>query len=218
VASSATAARRGDPPTPREEAAGAEAPRVEARRERLLAAMATSIEEKGFRETAVADVVRIARTSRRTFYEHFSDREHCFLALFEATTEEMMAGIARAFRPEAPWEEQVDVTVQSYFDSVAARPALFRSFTRELPALGKSGAERQRAITEGFADTLVALAEAGSRKQGPDAPGPLSRDAAIIIVGGLRELTVSALEQRRDVDELRASASQIVKAIIAGVP
>ena len=101
---------------------------------------------------------------------------------------------------------------------VAARPALFRSFTRELPALGKSGAERQRAITEGFADTLVALAEAGSRKQGPDAPGPLSRDAAIIIVGGLRELTVSALEQRRDVDELRASASQIVKAIIAGVP
>jgi len=43
----------------------------------------------------------------------------------------------------------------------------------------------------------------------------MGRDAAIIIVGGLRELTVSALEQRRDIDELRSSAAQIVKAIIA---
>lgn len=197
-------------------ASEARAAHFEGRRERLLAAMAASVEEKGFRETAVADVVRIARTSRRTFYEHFSDREDCFLALFEATTEEMMGGIARTFRPAAPWQEQVEVAVQSYFDGVAARPALFRSFTRELPALGQAGAQRQRAITEGFADTLVALAEAGSAKQGPGAPGTLSRDGAIIIVGGLRELTVSALEQDREIEDLRASAAQIVKAIIAG--
>ena len=177
--------------------------------------MAASIEEKGFRNTAVADVVRIARTSRRTFYEHFSDREDCFLALFEATTAEMMGGIASAVQPEAPWEEQVEVAVRLYFDGVAARPPLFRSFTRELPALGQAGADRQRAVTERFADTLVVLAESGSHKQGPNAPRPLSRDAATIIVGGLRELTVSALEQRRDIDELRASAAQIVKAIIS---
>jgi len=225
----ATAAPRADPSAPRDatrgaanpDAAtagaatdGATAPRLEAYRERLLAAMASSIEEKGFRATAVADVVRIARTSRRTFYEHFSDREDCFLALFEATTAGMMGVIASALQPETPWEEQVELAVGGYFDSVAARPALFRSFVRELPALGQAGADRQRAVTERFADTLVALAEADVRAKGPGTPDPLSRDAAIIIVGGLRELTVSALEQRRDIDELRASAAQIVKAII----
>ncbi|TMK98881.1 MAG: TetR/AcrR family transcriptional regulator [Actinobacteria bacterium] len=213
--SAATSAARGDPRAPRAEAHVGEAPHAETHRERLLAAMASSIEEKGFRDTAVADVVRAARTSRRTFYEHFSDREDCFLALFEATTAEMMRGVASAVQSEAPWEEQVEVAVGRYFDSVAARPALFRSFVRELPALGWPGADRQRAVTERFADTLVVLAESGSHNQGPGAPGPLSRDAATIIVGGLRELTVSALEQRRDIDELRASAAQIVKAIIA---
>jgi len=177
--------------------------------------MAASIEEKGFRNTAVADVVRIARTSRRTFYEHFSDREDCFLALFEATTAGMMGVIASALQPESPWEEQVEMAVGGYFDGVAARPALFRSFVRELPALGQAGSDRQRAVTERFADTLVALAEADVHAKGPGTPEPLSRDAAIIIVGGLRELTVSALEQRRDIDELRARAAQIVKAIVA---
>jgi AcrR family transcriptional regulator len=187
----------------------------EGHRERLLAAMASSIEERGFRDTSVADVVRIARTSRRTFYEHFSDREACFLALFEATTEEVMRAIASAVRSDAPWQEQVDAALERYFDSLAARPKLFRSFTRELPALGRAGAERQHAVVERFADTLVALAEAGRRAHEGQTPGPLSRDAAIIIVGGLRELMVSALEQRRDIDGLRASAAQIVKAIIA---
>ncbi len=56
-------------------------------RDRLIAAMAASIEAKGYRETTVADVVRLARTSRRTFYEHFVDRESCFLALFDATND-----------------------------------------------------------------------------------------------------------------------------------
>jgi AcrR family transcriptional regulator len=42
-------------------------------RERLIAAMAASVEERGYADTTVADVVRIARTSRRTFYQHFQD-------------------------------------------------------------------------------------------------------------------------------------------------
>jgi len=100
-------------------------------RERLIAAMGISVEEKGFRNTAVSDVVRIARTSRRSFYEHFADRDACFLALFEATTEEMTRAIRRAVRSRDAWEEQVDAALEAYFASVAARPKLFRSFTRE---------------------------------------------------------------------------------------
>jgi AcrR family transcriptional regulator len=173
--------------------------------------MGTSIEEKGFRNTAVSDVVRIARTSRRSFYEHFTDREDCFLALFEATTQDMMRGIRRAVRSRDTWEEQVDAALAGYFDSVAARPELFRSFTRELPALGQAGAERQRTAVSRFARTLVEL----PRPSGGATGDQLGRDAAIIIVSGLRELTVGALEQRRGIEELRTNAATIVKAIIA---
>jgi AcrR family transcriptional regulator len=183
-------------------------------RERLLAAMASSIEQRGYRHTSVADVVRIARTSRRTFYEHFCDRDACFLALFDATTEQMMRDIAGAVRADASLEEQVETAVGAYLDAVAARPELFRSFTWELPALGRAGAERARAVSERFADLLIALVESGRREHPELAARPLSRDAALVIVGGLRELLVSAFAQRRDVSELRATAVSVVKAIL----
>jgi len=183
-------------------------------RERLIAAMAASIEEKGYRNTSVADVVRIARTSRRTFYEHFADRDACFLALFEATMGEMMSEIALAVDADEDWETLVDAAVGAYLGSVAARPALFQSFTHELPGLGRAGIERGRGVAERFADLLVALAKAARRERPELLARALDHDTAIIIVGGLRELIVSAVEQQRDVSELRASAAAAVKAIV----
>jgi AcrR family transcriptional regulator len=183
-------------------------------RERLLAAMAASIEEKGYRETFVGDVVRLARTSRRSFYEHFSDREDCFLALFDATNEALIEQVAASVQPERPWDEQVDVAVGAYLDAVAARPALSHSFVRELPALGREGEGRQRAGIERFADLLVSLVESGRRVQPEVASHPLARDTAIIIVGGLRELMIIAAEQGRDVREVRPVAAQAVMAIL----
>jgi AcrR family transcriptional regulator len=183
-------------------------------RERLIAAMAVSIEDKGYRSTSVADVVRLARTSRRTFYEHFADRDACFLALFEATTGEMMNAIASAAQFNADWEGLVEATVGAYLEQVAARPALFESFTHELPALGRAGVERAHGVAERFVDLLVGLAEAGRRERPDLVARPLQRDTAVIIVGGLRELMISALAQGREISELRVSAVSAVKAIL----
>jgi AcrR family transcriptional regulator len=185
-------------------------------RERLIAAMAASIEEKGYRDTTVADVVRLARTSRRNFYEHFADRDACFLALFDATNETMMREIADAVQPDRPLDEQVDRAVDAYIDNVAATPALYRSFVRELPGLGQAGADRGLATLERFAEMLVGFVESGRRAQPELTLRPLTMDSAIIIVGGLRELLVIALQRGRDMRELRASAGQTIKAILGG--
>jgi AcrR family transcriptional regulator len=189
-------------------------PEPSAYRQRLIAAMARSIEAKGYRGTSVADVVRLARTSRRTFYEHFEDRDACFLALFEATTGGMMEAIAGAVAVDGDWEGLVDAAIGAYLDSIAARPALFASFTHELPALGRAGVESARGVGERFVDLLVGLAETGLRERPDVVARALDRDTAVIIVGGLRELMITALEQRRDVSELRASAASAVKAIV----
>src|SRR5947209_5168340 len=183
-------------------------------RERLLAAMAESIEEKGYRETFVGDVVRLARTSRRSFYENFADREACFLALFDWAHEEMMGSVAFAVSPERPWEQQVDDALDGWFDALSARPRLWWSFARELPALGEEGTARQRAGIARFAELLVALVESGRHKQPQLGAQPLTRDQAIIIVGGLRELIVSATEEGRDLRKLRPVAAQTIMAIL----
>jgi AcrR family transcriptional regulator len=185
-------------------------------RERLIEAMAASIVEKGYRDTTVADVVRLARTSRRTFYEHFEDRDACFLALFGATNDAMMDEIAAAVHPDQPLEEQVDRAMDAYIDNVSKQPALYASFVRELPGLGQAGAERGLATLERFAAMLVALVDSGRAVQPELSARPLPMDTAIIIVGGLRELAVISLQRGRDVRELRASAGATVKAILAG--
>jgi AcrR family transcriptional regulator len=185
-------------------------------RARLIAAMATSIERKGYRETTVADVVREARTSRRTFYEHFADREACFLALFDAVNDETMERIAASVQSDHPLEQQVDEALEAYISSVEAHPPLYQSFVRELPGLGEAGAERQVAVIERFAALLVGLVESGRREQPDLAARGLSRDTAIMIVGGLRELAVIALQQGRSLGSLRAPASETVKAILRG--
>jgi AcrR family transcriptional regulator len=183
-------------------------------RERLIAAMAQSIEEKGYRETFVGDVVRLARTSRRTFYENFAGREACFLALFEWASDEVIAEVAAAVAPETPWEQQVDDALDAWLGALVARPALWQSFTRELPALGEEAAARERATRERFADLLVGLVESGRRRQPQLGAHPLTKDMATLIVGGLHELIISAAEQHRDVRELRPIAAQAIMAIL----
>jgi AcrR family transcriptional regulator len=201
-----------------EQAAGARPlmPDAGGHRERLIAAMAASIEEKGYRDTTVADVVRIARTSRRNFYEHFADRQACFLALFDATNEAMMEQIADAVHSDQPLDDQVDRAVDAYIAHVSAQPALYRSFVRELPGLGQAGADRGLATLERFAGMLVGFVESGRRAQPELRLRPLGTDSAIIIVGGLRELLVIAVQRGRDMRELRASAGETIKAILNG--
>jgi AcrR family transcriptional regulator len=205
---SVSAERDGHAPTTASEPTG--------HRERLIAAMATSIEEKGYRDTTVADVVRIAKTSRRNFYEHFADRDACFLALFDATNDAMMRQIAGAVQPDRPLDEQVDRAVDAYIGNVMAQPALYRSFVRELPGLGQAGADRGLATLERFAEMLVGFVESGREAQPELHLRPLAMDSAIIIVGGLRELLVLALQRGRDMRELRVSAGETIKAILGG--
>lgn len=176
--------------------------------------MAQSIEEKGYRATFVGDVVRIARTSRRSFYENFADREECFLALFEWAVDDVMAQVAAAVSADSPWEQQVDDALTAWLGTLAARPKLWWSFTRELPALGEKGAARQHGGVIRFAELLVALVEAGRRHQPQLGAKPLTIEEAIIIVGGLRELAVTASEQGRDVRELRPFAARTINGIL----
>lgn len=46
-------------------------------RERLVTGLAHCIEEKGYRATTVADIVRETKTARNTFYDNFASKEEC---------------------------------------------------------------------------------------------------------------------------------------------
>lgn len=161
-------------------------------RDRLLDGLAHSIRERGYHDTTIADIVRGAHTSRRTFYDEFPSKEACFLALLRSTNEFVAQRIARAVDPAAPIHTQVRQAIETYLDSLASRPEITLSWIRELPALGISARTLQRDMMESMADLITRLCTAAGIR-------PVSRQVAILLLGGLRELVAVTVEDGGEV-------------------
>jgi AcrR family transcriptional regulator len=179
-------------------------------RRRLLDALAASIDDKGYANTTVADIVRRARTSRRTFYEYFADRQSCLVALLTDTNAATIREIGAAVDPNAPWQTQVRQAVLAWIDRTETHPTLTLSWIRDVPVLGASGRALHWVAIEAFADSVQALAQGEVPRAA--GVGPISRQRAIMLVGGLRELTAFALEHGMPVRDI---ADEAVGAAIA---
>jgi AcrR family transcriptional regulator len=177
-------------------------------RERLLGALGASIAETGYRATTVADIVRRARTSRRTFYEHFTDKEACFVALLTGANEQMIRQISAAVDPRAPWQSQVRQAVEAWTACVESRPAIMLSWIRDVPSLGATAHRLQRDTMEAFVAMIQTLCD--TEEWRAVRSGPVSRQLAIMLLGGLRELTASTVEDGGrvgDITELAVRSS-----------
>src|ERR1700758_1236401 len=126
-------------------------------RVRLLDGLATSIGERGYRASTVADIVRHARTSKRTFYDQFASKEQCFLELLEANIENLAERIAAAVDPEADWHRQIRQAVGAYVAHIESRPAITLSWIRELPSLGDVARPVQRRGLQLLSNLLIDL-------------------------------------------------------------
>ena len=179
-------------------------------RQRLLDALEASIAEDGYAKTTVADVVRRARTSRRTFYEHFASKEACFVELLTAANRQQVDQIYAAVDTNAPWQHQVRQAVQAWIASGESRPALTLSWIRDVPALGAATRRLQRETMEAFIEMVQALGNTGELRAA--GVGPVSRPRAIMLLGGLRELTAITVESGGQVGDI---AEEAVAASIA---
>jgi AcrR family transcriptional regulator len=169
-------------------------------RRRLLDGLATSIGERGYRATTVADIVRHARTSKRTFYGHFPSKEQCFHELLHADVEKLAAKIRAAVEPDADWQLQIRQAVEAFVGHIESRPAITLSWIRELPSLDAAARRHQRQDLQLLTSLLIDLSGSGGFQQ-VGLP-PLTRPLAVILVAGLRELTALAVEDGRDVREI----------------
>lgn len=188
------------------------APTVTDFRRRLLDGLAASIAERGYRDTTVADVVRAARTSKRTFYDHFSSKEECFVELLSANNEDLVAAVRAAVDPQSPWKEQVRQAMTAFVRTIDATPATTLAWIRELPALGEGARPMLRRGFTGLTEMIVALTDTPAFRRAGLAP--LSTTAAVILVGGLRELTAQTVEDGADVTGMIEPAVAVATALL----
>jgi AcrR family transcriptional regulator len=160
---------------------------VESQRERLLAAVAHEVADRGYRATTITDVVRSASVSTRDFYELFDGKEDCFLAAFDAVRDHVAELASAAAASEPDWPRQVVAALRAVLEFFAAEPDLAR-----LCLLESVSATPKIAIHFREAVLTVVPALARGRAELAD-PGSLLPDAESSIVGGAVSLVTRAI-------------------------
>jgi AcrR family transcriptional regulator len=123
-------------------------------RSRLLEAVGRAVAERGYAGATIDDVVRRAGVSKKTFYDHFSDKEDCFLAAYEAASEELLRRVVEARAGHEDWEERTRAGIAAYLHWLAADPALARVFLIEVAAAGPQALERRERLRDRYAELI----------------------------------------------------------------
>lgn len=144
---SAPAARRGTAEIPAAPPLGS--------RERLLRGMALAVAGEGYGAASVSRVLALSGASRATFYEHFSNREECFLAAHR----EAAGRALRAVGTDRGGGVRLAVALEEALVRAAENPAATRLLLVEAPGAGRvarEDSERFRAGLEASIDASLA--------------------------------------------------------------
>ena len=188
-------------------------PAAHEHRVRLVQALGSAAADRGFAATTIADIVREAGVSKRTFYEHFSSKESCFLELYRLVSASALRTLSEALPPDRPWQSQVELALGAYLAHLSAGPRLLRMLFVDVHHLGEAGAAVRREVMQHLADFML---------QTVNRPGPggmpgraLSPTMAMAAVGGIHELVLQAIEQQQEAEltRLTTAACEIVRAL-----
>jgi AcrR family transcriptional regulator len=181
----------------------------ESQRERLLAAMADAVAEKGYARVAVADVIQRAGVSRKTFYEQFANKEECFLAAYDVCVDLLLEGIDEALSAAAPdWLTGMSAGTRVYLETMEANPSMARTFLIEALAAGPVALARRAIVHERFA-ALLARAHTAARQELPQLP-ELQPYVFRACVGAINELVTDHVA-RSGTDGLTELAGPILE-------
>ncbi len=163
-----------------------------------MAGMIAAVQEKGYPATTISDVARAARISRRTLYEHFTDKEACFLAAYQMVADGLISTVVNAARQVPPGTERTHAANRAYLSAVASAPDITRAFVLEIAAVGRAGIEARTQVHQRFASMLMDLVAESfedPRATLPDGryPRPFTQELASALAGGINEMVVQAV-------------------------
>ncbi|HEY2283427.1 MAG TPA: TetR/AcrR family transcriptional regulator [Solirubrobacteraceae bacterium] len=195
---------RGPQALPREQVASHQ-------RERLYLAMVQCVDEHGYVATTISELVSRARISRRSFYEHFRNKDECLLATYDTVIERLGRRLSAARDPTESWEKQLEAYIRTLFDAAGDRPDAARLVCVEMGAAGPIGVQRWADGAERLRRYLVAgFAQA-------DGPGTIPDPVSRAIVGAVRRILYTRVQQSRSSKSLRADLSELVPDLLAWI-
>jgi AcrR family transcriptional regulator len=190
-------------------------------RERLLRSVIAAVSESGYLALTVADIVRRARVSRAAFYNHFADKDDCFLAATGEGRKLMIALVVSATRalPAGAGDEEIlRAACRAYLTFLADEPAFARVFFIYMPAAGPRAVDRLDAASRLFAD-LNQRWHQRARERHPEWPA-VPEEAYLALAGATVELVRSMVRAGRSeaLPDLEETLVSLHLAVLAGRP
>jgi AcrR family transcriptional regulator len=151
-------------------------------RERLLAALAECLAEKGYERTTVASIGKRAGVSKSDFYKHFESKDACFVAAYDGAVERIRGQTIEACAGDPDWARRVLVALRSLLDMLAGEPAQAQLVLVEGLRAGRGVYDRYQVALQGFVPLLRDGAPVPANGLAP----PEATDEAV--VGGIASL------------------------------
>jgi len=164
---------------------------VQNQHERIVTALVDTVAERGYNATTVANITKAASVSRRTFYEHFADKEACFLAAYEMVADHLRASMQAAAESFEEWPQKVRAALATMLRFLAGEPELARLCMIEPVAAGGEIAARHRASMQ----ALIEILRAGRPVLAGDRVLPEATEETL--VGGIVSLIVREISSGR---------------------
>jgi AcrR family transcriptional regulator len=170
---------------------------AENQRERILAAVADVVSAASYAEMTVEGIIVTAGVSRRTFYEHFKNKDDAFLAAYDAITAQLVGEVLPAVDAADGFAARAAAGLGTFLDFLASEPAFARMCIVEALAAGPEAIRRRNDTMRAFADLIDRNAQ--ELLAGKVAPGL----TAETIVGGIYEVVYTRVV-RGEIRELPA--------------
>lgn len=155
---------------------------VQNQRERLLAALAECLEEKGYERTTVSSVGKRAGVSKSDFYKQFESKDACFVAAYDDAVERIRAKVLAACAERADWASGVLAALSELLELFAAETAQAQLVLVEGLRAGRGVYDRYQVALQSF---VPYLRDGAPAPQGGTPPPPATDEA---VVGGIASL------------------------------
>jgi len=176
-------------------------------RERIMTAVARTAAELGYGEMTVEAIIARAGVSRRTFYEHFKNKEDAFLAAYDAAVRAVVRQVRRAYLQETTAQARLRAGIGAFLQFLASDPELARMCIVEVLAAGPRAIARRNETMRMFAEII----EDNIHELIPSCQRPAL--TAETIVGGIHEVVFSRILADRT-GELPGLAGDLLAAIL----
>lgn len=166
--------------------------------------MVRAVARHGYAGTTLRELVRLAGVSKTTFYEHFDDKQECFLSTFDEIASQVAERMDCAYREGGDARGRLTAALTVFMKLIVSEPEAAMLLAVESLALGKAGVAHRERGSEAF-EAMI--------RQSVEPPSPELEVSSITIraiASGIRGVTYRKL-RAGEIEELPSLVEEMVE-------